>query len=50
MLRTLDASKLALTKLRTRKIRLAATIIVAGPAIWHCSVWFDGATRQHGEY
>ena len=30
MLRTLDASKLALTKLRTRKIRLAATIIVAG--------------------
>ncbi len=30
MLRTLDASKLALTKLRTRKIRLAVTIIVAG--------------------
>ena len=30
MLRILDASKLALTKLRTRKIRLAATIIVAG--------------------
>ena len=30
MLRTFDASKLALTKLRTRKIRLAATIIVAG--------------------
>ncbi len=30
MLRILDASKLALTKLRTRKIRLAVTIIVAG--------------------
>ena len=30
MLRALDASKLALTKLRTRKIRLAVTIIVAG--------------------
>lgn len=30
MLRTLDASKLALTKLRTRKIRLTVTIIVAG--------------------
>ena len=30
MLRTLDASKLALTKLRTRKIRLTITIIVAG--------------------
>ena len=30
MLRTLDASKLALTKLRTRRIRLAVTIIVAG--------------------
>ncbi len=30
MLRILDASKLALTKLRTRRIRLAVTIIVAG--------------------
>ena len=30
MLRILDASKLALTKLRTRKIRLTVTIIVAG--------------------
>lgn len=30
MLRVLDAGKLALTKLRTRKIRLAATIIIAG--------------------
>lgn len=30
MLRILDASKLALTKLRTRKIRLTITIIVAG--------------------
>ena len=30
MLRILDANKLALTKLRTRKIRLAVTIIVAG--------------------
>lgn len=30
MLRVLDAGKLALTKLRTRKIRLAATIVIAG--------------------